>query len=185
MGAPKGASGTVFNYNDVSPTDFFPEFYRLLKPGAHCYVMCNNLNLPTFLNAGIGAGFRFLKSVIWNKGNRICGRFYMSCYEHILLFSKQGIDRDINDCGTPDILDVPAKKLKDEDGYNVHDTEKPVELMEILIRNSTNVGETVFDSFAGIGATLVACQNLGRNAIGCEIEQRYCDIIKQRLQEIS
>lgn len=184
MGAPKGASGVVFDSNDIAPTDFFPEFHRLLKPGAHCYVMCNNLNLPAFLQAGIETGFRFLKSIIWNKGKRICGRFYMSCYEHVLLFSKLGIDRDINDCSTPDILNIPLKKQKDEDGYNVHDTEKPIELMEILVRNSTNTGETVLDPFAGIGATLIACQNLKRRAIGCEIEQRYCDIIRQRLQEV-
>ena len=184
MGQPRGARGNVFENADVSPNDFFREFYRLLKAGGHCYVMSNNLNLPTFLNAGIVAGFHFIKSIIWKKGINICGRYYMSTYEHILFYCKPGRERDINECSTPDILDVPIRKKKDIDGNNIHDTEKPVELMEILVRNSTNVGETVIDPFAGIGATLVACQNLKRHAIGCEINQHYCDIIKQRLQKI-
>ena len=180
---PKGANGTVFKNNNIKPPEYFPEFFRLLKAGAHCYVMCNNLNLPDFINAGVNAGFRFMKSIIWNKGIRIGGRYYMSSYEHILFFFKSGRDHGINDVSTPDILEVPIRKQKDEDGYNVHDTEKPVELMEILIHNSTNIGETVFDPFAGIGSTLIACQHLKRHAIGCEIEPRYYDIIRQRLNQ--
>lgn len=71
--------------------------------------MCNNVNLIKMLNAGINCGFNFVKCLIWEKGNKICGRYYMGCYEYIVLFRKGG-DRPINKCGTPDILSIPIKK---------------------------------------------------------------------------
>ena len=55
----------------------------------------------------------------------------------------------INNCGTADILSIPNKKTKGEDGKNIHDTEKPVELMKILIENSSQEGDIVLDPFIG------------------------------------
>lgn len=87
--------------------------------------MINHINLIEMLNVATGCGFKFVKSLIWNKGNKICGRFYMNCFEYILMFRK-GKARNINNFSTPDILTVPISKLKDENGKNLHDTEKPV-----------------------------------------------------------
>lgn len=87
----------------------------------------------------------------------------------------------INECGTPDILFVPNKKLKGPDGKNLHDTEKPVKLMETLVRNSTKEGEVVMDFAMGIGSTGVACKNLNRGFIGMEIDPDYFRIAEQRI----
>ena len=174
--------GRIFENNDISPSEYLSELYRVLKDGTHCYIMINNLNLREMLNEADKVGFRFIKSVIWDKCNVICGTYYMGAYEHILLFRK-GRDRPINDCGTHDILSVPVNKLKDEKGNNVHDTEKPVELMRILVENSTNEGETVLDPFMGIGTTGIASVRSGRNFIGCEIDKRYYDIAEKRIED--
>ena len=64
---------------------------------------------------------------------------------------------------------------------NDHPTEKPVELMEILIKNSSKEGDLVMDPFVGVGATALACQNLKRNFIGCEIDKKYYDTAMERL----
>ena len=64
---------------------------------------------------------------------------------------------------------------------NGHPTEKPVELMEILIKNSSKEGDLVLDPFVGVGATAIACQNLNRNFIGCEIDKKYYDTAMERL----
>ena len=96
------------------------------------------------------------------------------------LFRKGG-DKPINNCGTPDILQIPIKKIKDEIGNNLHDTEKPTELMKILIENSSNENETILDPFMGIGSTGVACKNLNRNFIGIEISEEYFNIAKARI----
>lgn len=173
--------GKIFKHNDIKPIEYIPEFYRLLKDGSHCYIMTNHVNLQEILNTATECGFHFIKSLIWNKGNKIMGRFYMSQFEYILFFRK-GKGKKINKCGTADILSVPNKKTKGEDGKNLHDTEKPVELIKILVENSSQIEEVVFDPFIGIGSTMIACKELDRQYIGVEIDEYYYNITKNRMK---
>ncbi len=173
--------GDIFEHNDISCKVYFPEFYRILKEKTHCYVMCNNLNLQEMINEGIKSGFNFVKCLIWEKGNKICGRYYMGCYEYIILFRKGG-DKPINKCGTPDILHIPIKKIKNEDGGNLHDTEKPVDLMKVIIENASNQNDLVLDCFSGSGTTAIACSELKRNFICIEKDKQYYEASCQRLE---
>lgn len=174
--------GKIFKHNDIKPIEYIPEFYRLLKDGSHCYIMTNHVNLQEMLNTATECGFHFIKSLIWNKGNKIMGQFYMSQFEYILFFRK-GKGKKINKCGTADILNVPNKKTKGEDGKNIHDTEKPVELMKILIENSSQEGELVLDPFLGVGATAMACKELNRDYIGVELDEKYYNIACKRVND--
>lgn len=178
----KSKKGIIFDHNNISCEEYLPELYRVLKDKTLCYVMCNNINLVSIITTGINVGFHFVKCLIWDKGNKICGRYYMTCFEYIILFRKGG-DRPINNCGTPDILSVPIKKLKDENNKNLHDTEKPVELAKILIENSSNKDEIVLDPFMGIGWAGIASKQLGRNFIGIEIDPKYFNIAKDRVDK--
>tara|TARA_R110000796_G_scaffold239593_1_gene360318 strand:+ start:73 stop:792 length:720 start_codon:yes stop_codon:yes gene_type:complete len=63
----------------------------------------------------------------------------------------------------------------------VHPTQKPVELMEYLIKTYTNENETVLDFTMGSGSTMVACKNLNRNGIGIEKEEKYFKIAQERI----
>lgn len=175
--------GKVFTYNNINCKEYAPEFYRLLKDGSHCYVMTNHINLIDMLNTFTDVGFHFIKSLIWNKGNKIMGQYYMSQYEYILFFRK-GKGKKINNCGTSDILSISNKKTKDKDGKNIHDTEKPVELMEVLVNNSSQENELVLDPFMGVGSTGIACIKNNRNFIGIEIDENYFNIAKERIEEI-
>lgn len=172
--------GKVFTYNNINCKEYAPEFYRLLKDGSHCYVMTNHINLIDMLNTFTDVGFHFIKSLIWNKGNKIMGQYYMSQYEYILFFRK-GKGKKINNCGTSDILSIPNKKTKDKDGKNIHDTEKPIELIEVLVNNSSQENELVLDPFMGVGSTGIACIKNNRNFIGIEIDENYFTIAKERM----
>ena len=172
--------GQVFTYNNTDCSEYAPEFYRVLKDGSHCYVMTNHVNLVNILNVFIESGFHFIKSLIWDKQNKIVGTYYMSQFEYILFFRK-GRGVKINHCGTSDILSVQNKKTKDENGKNYHDTEKPVELMKILIDNSSKEYDIVLDPFMGIGSAGIACKELNRYFIGIEIDQTYFKIAEQRM----
>ena len=174
--------GKVFENNSCSVKEWGKRIYSLLKDGGHCYIMTNHKNLIEYLNVLTEYGFHFIKSLIWQKDNKIMGQFYMSQYEYILFFRK-GRGIKINNCGTSDILFVPNKKLKNDDGTNLHDTEKPVELMKILVENSSKENETVMDFAMGIGATGIACKQTNRNFIGCEIDEKYFKIAKERINE--
>ena len=187
--------GKVFTHNDIHCSTYAPEFFRVLKDGSHCYVMTNHVNLIEMLNRFTDIrtdeekqkeikpyGFHFIKSLIWDKGNKIMGQYYMSQFEYILFFRK-GRGKKINNCGTSDIISVPNKKQKGEDGKNLHDTEKPVALMDVLIENSSNEGDLVLDPFMGIGAVGVSAVSLNRNFIGIELDEKYFNIAKERIME--
>jgi len=174
--------GDVFSHNHITPEEYAPEFYRILKENTHCYVMCNHLNLQNMMNVFTENGFKFTKSLIWNKKNKIMGLYYMSQFEYILFFRK-GEGVPIHHCGTADILEIPQKKHKDADGKNLHDTEKPVELMKILIENSSKEGDTILDPFVGIGTTCLAAYNTNRHYIGIEKDETYFNIAKERIEK--
>ena len=64
-----------------------------------------------------------------------------------------------------------------------HPTQKPVALLEYLIKTYTNEGEIVLDNCMGSGSTGVACKNTNRNFIGFELDEKYFNIAKERLEE--
>lgn len=67
-------------------------------------------------------------------------------------------------------------------GKSVHPTQKPVSLLEYLIKTYTNENEIVLDFTMGSGSTGVACMNTRRRFIGIELEKRYFDIAKERIE---
>ena len=173
--------GKVFEHNDIKVSDYAYDFFRVLKDGSHCYVMTNHKHLHEMLNVFKDAGFVFTKALVWDKGNKIMGTFYMSCFEYILFFRK-GKAKKINHCGTADILRIPNKKTKLQ-GKNIHDTEKPVALFEVLIANSSQPNDIVLDPFMGVGGAGIACKRLGRYFVGVELDKTYFDIAQQRIME--
>lgn len=67
-------------------------------------------------------------------------------------------------------------------GAYVHPTQKPVELIERALRNSSKAGDLVIDCFGGSGSTLIACEKNGRYARLMELDPKYCDVIVRRWQ---
>ena len=65
---------------------------------------------------------------------------------------------------------------------SVHPTQKPVELLEYLIKTYTKEGGIVLDNCMGSGSTGVACKNLNRNFIGIEKDEKYFNIAEKRIQ---
>jgi site-specific DNA-methyltransferase (adenine-specific) len=74
------------------------------------------------------------------------------------------------------------KRPNTANGNSLHPTQKPLELMEYLIKTYTNENETVLDFTMGSGTTGVACKNLNRNFIGIEMDDKYFDLAKNRIE---
>jgi site-specific DNA-methyltransferase (adenine-specific) len=74
-------------------------------------------------------------------------------------------------------------KINSEGQKTIHPTQKPIELMEYLIKTYTNENETVLDFTMGSGSTMVACVNTNRNGIGIEMDADYFKIAEQRIKE--
>ncbi|OQT83068.1 hypothetical protein EM98_000110 [Vibrio parahaemolyticus] len=168
-------TGSLFKHNEIKFSEWLPEVYRVLKEGSHAYFMTNAKNLNDLMNEALKVGFKFHNLLTWKKNNATPNRWYMQNSEFILFFRK-GKSKSINDCGSKTVLEIDNII-----GNKVHPTEKPVELMEILISNSSNENDVIFDPFAGSGATLQAAKNLNRNAIGIELDEEYFDIASKRL----
>lgn len=79
-----------------------------------------------------------------------------------------------------DILEFRREKL----GTTVHPTQKPVSLLEYLIKTYTNENETVLDNCMGSGSTGVACKNLNRSFIGIELDEKYFRIAEDRINGV-
>lgn len=168
-------NGKMFKKNDIQFSDWMPYLYKVLKNGCHCYLMVTPRHIKELQEEAEKAGFVYQQMIVWDKGTNTPNRYYLNSYELILMLRK-GAARSINNMGTKNILRVKAKV-----GGRLHPTEKPVELMKILVENSTNIGDTVLDPFMGSGATGVACKESERDFIGIEIDEKYYNIAKERL----
>jgi len=170
-------TGKMFKHNDIKFEHWLPELYRVMADKSHTYLMINSRNLAELQNKAEQAGFKFQNLLIWDKGNVTPNRYYMQGYECVLMLRKGGA-KNIHNKGTSNILRVPNII-----GGKKHPSEKPVELLEILINNSTNDGETVIDIFMGSGSTGVAAINTNRKFIGIELDKDYFAIAEQRINE--
>lgn len=101
-------------------------------------------------------------------------------------FSCRTYSDNYGDIGAPaptqGELRVPSSHQKFNTEVGLHPTQKPVTLMEYLIRTYTNEGDTVLDNCMGSGTTGVACANTGRNFIGMEMDAGYFEIAKNRIE---
>lgn len=182
MATDKSKKGLLFEHTNIEHHKWLEQCFRVLKDDTHMYIMTNQVNFRELCNIAEDVGFKYHKALIWDKGNKISGRFYMNSFEFII-FMRKGKARQINNCGCADIIRVQNKKSKDPiTGENLHDTEKPVELMKILVENSSLKGGVVMDPFMGIGSVGLACIELCRNFIGYEIDDYYFNIAMNRFE---
>ena len=170
-------TGKMFANNDIEFKDWLPDVYRVLKDKSHCYIMVNSRNLAELQKQAELAGFKFQNLLMWDKGNVTPNRWYMQGFECILMLRKGGA-KNINNLGSSNILKVPNII-----GNKTHPTEKPIDLMRILIENSTQPNEIVLDPFMGSGSTMIACLNTNRKGIGIELDKHYFDVATKRINE--
>lgn len=157
----------------------FREMYRILKKDRHMYIFLAITMKEKVVELLEKHGFEVHQiPLIWDKGS---GSYpsqsttFVHSYEPFLHVMKG--KRKLN--GTPrDIFQV--KRVPSN--QKCHPTQKPTELLRDLIGYSSNIGETVFDPFAGSGATLVAAKETQRFALGIELNPIYYKAICDRLE---
>ncbi len=176
-------------YNDGGGnTEFLAEVIadidRVLKPNSHIYWFTRwdriHLQLPV-----LQKHFNVKNSIVWMKNNWSMGDLtgsYAGQYETII-FAQKG-RRALNEVDDrkrhADILQfdrVPSGKLR-------HSHEKPEDLIEFLIKKSSNIGDIVFDPFGGSGTTAVCAKRLGRDFVITELDYEYVEISNRRIGEV-
>lgn len=155
--------------------ELFEEIHRVLSKNSHFYLFCDQETAFIAKPIAEATGFRFWKPLVWDKKSIGMGYHYRSRYEFILFFEKG--KRKLSNLGVPDVLEAPRIRS----GYP---TEKPPSLCEILITQSSSVGEVVADPFMGSGSTGVAALRSGRAFAGNDTSATAIDLARQRLLEI-
>lgn len=159
------------------------EMREALSLEAHIYVFCHWESWPDFYDA-LSPFAPIKNALVWWKDRGGMGDVemeYARDYE-IVLYAARG-RRKL--AGRRDGCVIKGIAPEGNTKTRNHPTEKPVRLMRYLIERSCPSGGLVLDPFMGAGGTLVAAKDLGRRAIGIEIEERYCEIAAKRLgQEV-
>ena len=109
-------------------------------------------------------------------GNKQSEAIPIARTENAKLFGEQG--REYNEKYPTSIVQFNVRK-----GRGLHPTQKPVELMEYLVKTYTNEGEVILDNTMGSGTTGVACVNTNRNFIGIELDDKYFEIAERRITD--
>ena len=152
----------------------FRDARRVLRRAAHIYAFIDWRQYPLMVQTSEAAGLMQNNLIVWDKGVYALGTNWRSQHE-LIAFASNG----------------PAEELAGHDIGNVlrcqrvsggdHPTEKPLEIVAPLMRYGS--AGIVLDPFEGSGTTLVAAKQMGRKAIGIEIEERYCEIAAKRLAQ--
>jgi site-specific DNA-methyltransferase (adenine-specific) len=154
--------------------ELFAAVYRVLRRHAHFYLFCDSKTMFAAKPIGKATGFKFWRSIIWDKRRIGMGYHYRARYECILFFEKG--KRRLNDRGVPDIIEAPRV-------FNGYPTEKPVAVAEVLVGNSSAPGELVADPFMGSGAIGVATIKGARHFAGADIGETAFRLTRTRLED--
>jgi site-specific DNA-methyltransferase (adenine-specific) len=150
----------------------FSEVYRVLKKDSHFYLFCDQETMFAAKPIAEAAGFRFWKPLVWDKMKIGMGYHYRARYEFILFFEKG--KRKLHNLGVPDVLSVPRV-------FRGYPTEKPAELSQILIEQSTEPGALVIDPFCGSASVGVAAVGTERDFAGNDTNQGALQLSAERL----
>jgi len=172
----KNSKSSSNEWFDIFPNsrfnELFTELYRVLKNNSHFYLFCDQETAFIAKPEAEKVGFKFWKPLIWDKKKIGMGYHYRSRYEFILFFEKG--KRKINNLSVSDVIECPRI-------FRKYPTEKPVEVSEVLIKQSSQEDQIIFDPFMGSGSVGEAAVKLKRQFIGNDIKQSAVDIAQERI----
>ena len=165
---------------------FLPEFKRILKPhGVVCIFSAGGGKKITTALATLELSkhLYLIQTLIWSKG-KTDGSFiglgwkYRPSYETILVASKDPDDYAFYPQYSSNVLVYKPHILQNGE----HPTQKPVDLIQHLLKNHTKKEDIILDPFMGSGTTGVACKQLRRNFIGYELDPNYFKMAEKRIE---
>ena len=154
---------------------------RLVVPGGHAFMFTDWRQLPSVTDAIQVGGWTWRGQIVWSKGpgGGIPQRGKFRQNAEYAVWGTHGAQGDLTDGAPSSVIEVPSVTTADRE----HVTQKPVELLQHLLRVVPGDRLTALDPFMGSGSTLVAARNLGHRCIGIEVEERYCEIAANRLAQ--
>ena len=176
--------------HDVDLFGYIDSVYKLVKDGGSFIVFCDWRKAGMIAEYCEKVGFLTKDRIQFKKTNPFhpnANRRYASDREDAIWFVKPGkkpFQKWTFNIGENNFLrpEFSAGIARGKNGNLRHPCQKPVSLMEEIIKVHTNVGDTVLDCYMGSGTTGVACRNTGRNFIGIELDSKYFDLAERRIR---
>ena len=142
------------------------------------FCFCSNKQISELMGWGMARGFP-TTLLVWHKPNSapFANGVWRGDAEFCVHIRKCGAYFEGNAELKRKVVTLPC--VQDDS----HPTVKPIELISRYVKIGTDIGQTVLDPFMGSGTTLRAAKDLGRKAVGIEIEERYCEIAARRMQQ--
>lgn len=163
---------------------FIDEFERI-QPFRNWYMFCNKNLLATILIELNKRNIRYFDVLVWHKLNPIPAyKFhYMNDLEYIVFVCEnKGTMTNIFETSSKVFSSNIAGGMVKE---SMHPTEKPKQIIEKFIRNSSVEGQMIYDPFSGSGTTAVVAKALKRNFIGAEIDEKFYKYSLERLKLVN
>ena len=167
--------------NEQLIIDYIRECYRILKNNTAMYMFCNCDKVDFFKQELENAGFKIKNMIIWVKNNWTAGDLkaqFGKQYEIIFLVNKGR--KCFNGKRITDVWmfdKISGKK-------QLHQNQKPVNLLKQCILKHSDENDIIFDGFMGSGSTGVACIETNRKFIGVELDKKYFEIAKERIENL-
>lgn len=158
------------------------ECYRILKLGGTMICFYDLWKITTLKGYFDDAGFKQIRFIEWLKTNPVPINSkvnYLTNAREIAVVGVKGGKPTFHSEYDNGIYEYPIC----HDKGRFHPTQKPLALFEDLVKKHSNEGELVLDCFSGAATTVVACINLNRNFIGCELDKEYYDKSMKRIKE--
>ena len=156
---------------------FFTQCFRVVMKNSASIFFCSHHCVSEFITSAKRAGFKIKNLLVWDKGQFGMGGNWRPCHELVLICTRGRFVTHSNNLRT--ILEF--KKV--HHSRSLHPTEKPIPLLEHLIREPAYDPQVILDPFMGSGTTGVACVNSGRRFIGMEMDAGYFEIARERISQ--
>jgi len=173
---------------EFKPSDWVGEFKRILKPTGNIFAFCS-YNLIGKWHEAFDPEFDTFQFVVWHKTNPVPkvlrAGFLNSCELIVCMWNKGHTWNFSNQREMHNFIETPICMGPERVKNPFHPTQKPVRVLEHIIKIASKEGDTVFDPFMGVGSTGVAALNLGRKFIGIEIDEKYFKAAERRLKSAS
>jgi len=170
---------------EFKPNDWVEEFKRILKPTGNIFGF-TSYNLIGKWHEVFDPEFDTFQFVIWHKRNPVPkflrAGFLNSCEIIICMWNKGHTWNFTNQRDMHNFIETPICMGPERMKNPFHPTQKPIKVLEHIIKIASKEGDTVFDPFMGVGSTGIAALNLKRKFIGIEIDEKYFKAAEKRLK---
>ena len=175
-----GLKGNFLDNNLIVPffKQLFSQWRRVLKDGGHIYIN-NDWRTYPFLYPIVNQYFIQRNLIVWKKADYpSAGNWYRFNHEFIM-FATNGKNKREFSAAERDVWNIALNETYPSN--RLHQSQKPLELIEKMIKNSSHEGDVVLDCFMGSGTTAVACIKNNRHFIGFELDEKYYNIANERI----